>query len=69
MKKLLILAAIGVAIKLFLDSEKGEELKDKARDWWQDMQDKLYNALENAAEKTAEKIENTAVKVDDVLPG
>jgi hypothetical protein len=69
MKKLLLLVAAGVAIKLFLDSDKGRELKDKASDWWLDMQDKLYSSLENAAEATTEKIENTASKIDNVLPG
>lgn len=64
MKKLLALVVLGVAIKLFLDSEKGEEVKKEVKKWFNEMEDTLNKAVE----KAFDKVENTAEKVDDVLP-
>lgn len=60
MKKLLVLVALGVAVKYFLDSEKGEELKSYVRDLLGDAQD----AFNEYFEKAAEKVEVTASQID-----
>ena len=65
MKKLLVLAVIGIAIKYFLESEQGEQLKQKIRDLISRAEDAINEKLEAAAEK----IENTASRVDQALPG
>ena len=63
MKKLIVLAVAGVAIKLFLDSPQGNQLKGKVRDLIQEAQDKINEWLETAAEK----VENTASRVDQAV--
>ena len=60
MKKLLVLVAAGVAIKLFLDSEKGDEVKAYVRDMLGDAREFLNDFFENASEK----VENAASAVD-----
>ena len=63
MKKLLVLVVIGVAVKYFLDSEKGDELKSYVRDLLGDAQD-TFNEFFS---KTSDKIEDTANDVDSTL--
>jgi hypothetical protein len=63
MKKLLVLAVVGVAIKLFLDSDKGQELKQKVLDLISDAQDAINEYLE----KATEKVEDVAGTVDTVV--
>ena len=63
MKKLLVLVAAGVAIKLFLDSEKGDEVKAYVRDMLGDAREFLNDFFERASEK----VENTASAVDRKL--
>ena len=63
MKKLLLLAIAGVAVKLFLDSEKGYELKKHIHDLIQDAQDSVNAFLE----KITDKIEDTASTVDQAV--
>ena len=63
MKKLLVLAAVGIAIKLFLDSEKGDEVKAYVRDMLGDAREFLNDFFENASEK----VENAASTVDRKL--
>lgn len=63
MKKLLVLVALGVAVKYFLDSDKGEELKSYVRDLLGDAQD----AFNEYFEKAAEKVEGAASQVDKKL--
>ena len=63
MKKLLLLAIAGVAVKLFLDSETGHELKQHIRDMIQDAQDAVTALLE----KVTDKIEDTASTVDQAV--
>lgn len=65
MKKLLGIVVLGVAIKLLLDSEKGEEIKKEVRRWWDEMEDTINEAVK----KALDKVEDTAAKVDNVLPG
>jgi hypothetical protein len=65
MKKLLVLVAVGVAVKLFLDSEKGEEVKSYVRDLLGDVQDTFNEYLE----KASQKVERTASQVNDKLAG
>lgn len=60
MKKLLVLVALGVAVKYFLDSEKGEELKSYVKDLLGDAQD----AFNEYFEKTTEKVEGAASQID-----
>lgn len=64
MKKLLVLVAVGVAIKLFLDSEKGDEVKAYVTDMLGDAREFLNDFFE----KASEKVENAAVTVDRKLP-
>jgi hypothetical protein len=64
MKKLLVLVAAGVALKLFLDSEKGDEVKAYVRDMLGDAREFLNDFFEQASEK----VENAAVAVDRKLP-
>lgn len=63
MKKLLVLAVVGVAVKLFLDSEKGHELKQRVRDLIKEAQDTINDYLETASEK----VEDMAGTVDSVV--
>ena len=63
MKKLLVLVAAGVAIKLFLESEKGDEVKAYVRDMLGDAREFLNDFFERASEK----VENTASAVDRKL--
>lgn len=49
MKKLLVLAAVGVAIKYFLDSENGKEVKSAIRDWFGEAQDAVKKQWDNAS--------------------
>lgn len=48
MKKLLILAAVGVAVKYFLDSENGKEVKSTIKDWFGDARDTVKKQWDNA---------------------
>jgi hypothetical protein len=41
MKKLLTLVLAGVAIKYFLDSDSGRELKTRLQTWWDDAQSSM----------------------------
>lgn len=63
MKKLIVLAVVGVAVKLFLDSEQGVEIKRRIRNVIQDAQDSINGWLENVADK----IEDTAADVDKAV--
>lgn len=63
MKKLIALAVVGVAVKLFLDSEQGVEMKRRLRNVIQDAQDSINSWLE----KVADKIEDTAADVDQAV--
>ena len=63
MKKLLLLAIAGIAVKLFLDSEKGYEVKKRIRDLIQDAQDSVNTWLE----EVTDKIEDTASTVDQAV--
>lgn len=63
MKKLLILVAVGVAVKYFLDTEKGQEIKNYVRDLLGDAQDAFNEYLE----KASEKVEGTASRIDQKL--
>lgn len=60
MKKLILLAAVGVAIKLFLDSEKGDEVKAYVRDMLGDAREFLNDFFE----KASDKVEDAASAVD-----
>ena len=63
MKKLLVLVAVGVAVKYFLDSEKGDEVKTYVKDLLGDAREFLNDFFE----KATEKVENTANAVDKKL--
>jgi hypothetical protein len=63
MKKLLVLVAIGVAVKYFLDSDKGDEVKNYVKDILGDAREFLNDFFENASEK----VENAASTVDKKL--
>ena len=64
MKKLLVLVAVGVAIKLFLDSDKGDEVKAYVRDMLGDARE----FLDEFFEKASQKVETAANAVDRKLP-
>ena len=64
MKKILALVVLGVAIKYFLDSEKGEEFKNEVRHWW----DRVEDTLNDVVAKAFSKVETAAEKVDDITP-
>lgn len=57
MKKLLVLAAIGVAIKYFLDSDSGKEAKDQVKSWLGDAKDYFDDYMKTAADKV-QKVAN-----------
>ena len=63
MKKLLVLVAAGVAIKLFLDSKKGDEVKAYVKDMLGDAREFLNDFFE----KASEKVETAASAVDRKL--
>ena len=63
MKKLLVLVALGVAVKYFLDSEKGEEIKSYVKDLLGDAQD----AFNEYMEKATGKVEGAASQIDKKL--
>lgn len=63
MKKLLVLIALGIAVKYFLDSDKGEELKSYVKDLLGDAQD----AFNEYFEKATEKMEGAASEADKKL--
>ena len=63
MKKLLVLVAVGVAVKYFLDSEKGDEVKTYVKDLLGDAREFLNDFFE----KATEKVENTASALDKKL--
>jgi hypothetical protein len=48
MKKLLALAIVGIAVKYFLDSEKGTQAKSQLKDWLQDAQDAFGDTIKGA---------------------
>lgn len=64
MKKLLGLIVLGVAVKLLLDSEKGDQIKAEVKRWW----GKVEDVLDDVMEKAFDKVEDAGQKVDDVLP-
>lgn len=55
MKKLLTLALAGIAIKYFLDSEKGNQVLIKLKDWLAEAQDRL-DALIGQTEQKPEQL-------------
>ena len=63
MKKLLVLVAVGVAVKYLLDSDKGDEIKSYVKDLLGDARDVLNDFLE----KTTDKVENATSAVDKRL--
>ena len=65
MKKLVVIAAIGIAIKIFIDSDKGKELVHRIQDWIEGINENVNDFFE----QIADKIENAATDVDDALPG
>lgn len=44
MKKLLVLAAVGVAVKYLLDTDKGSELKNQLNNWLGKAKDSFSDA-------------------------
>ena len=63
MKKILVWVAIGVAVKYFLDSDKGEEFKSYVKDLLGDAQDTFNEYFE----KATGKLEGTANRVNRKL--
>lgn len=63
MKKLLVLVAAGIALKYFLDSQKGDQVKDYVSSLLGDARQFLNDFFENASEK----VENAASAVDKKL--
>ena len=59
MKKLLVWVAIGVAVKYFLDSDKGEEFKSYVKDLLGDAQDVFNEYFEKATGKPNDYGQNT----------
>ena len=55
MKKLLTLIALGAAVKYFLDSEKGHQLKSQLKGWMGDAKDVFDDTVKNT-QKSAEGI-------------
>lgn len=50
MKKLVSLVIVGIAVKYFLDSESGKDIKRQLHDWLGDVQD-LFSKHVDAAKK------------------
>jgi hypothetical protein len=50
MKKLVTLAVLGVAVKYFLDSESGKDIKRQIHDWLGEVQD-MFSEKANAVKK------------------
>jgi len=69
MKKILALVVVGVAIKIFLDSAKGQQLKGRIRQGVRNAEDKVNKKLTHVVENAFDKIENTASKIDRAIPG
>ena len=65
MKKLVVMAAIGIAIKIFIDSDKGKELVRRIQDWIEGINENVDDLFE----QVTDKIENVAADVDRALPG
>ena len=65
MKKLVVIAAIGIAIKIFIDSDKGKELVRRIQDWIEGINENVNDLFE----QVTDKIENVASDVDRSLPG
>ena len=63
MKTLLTGIAIGVALKYFLDSKYGEEMKETVNDWW----DEMVGNLEDKIHTATGAVEKAAGKVDDAM--
>jgi len=63
MKKILALIIVGVAVKYFLDSEKGRQLKSRVRD----LLDEGLDAVNEKLETAASKVEQAAGKVDNLM--
>jgi hypothetical protein len=63
MKKILALIVVGVAIRYFLSSEKGRQLKNRVRE----LLDEGLEALNEKLETAAGKVEDAAAKVDNVV--
>jgi hypothetical protein len=64
MKKLLALVVAGVAIKFFLESEQGKDIKNKIISWLDD----LEASWDNQAPAATQKIEQMANSTDNFLP-
>jgi hypothetical protein len=64
MKKLLTLVLAGVAIKYFLDSAKGNDVRTKLKGWLSEAQD----SFSDLAGKVTQKAENIARNTDRSMP-
>lgn len=51
MKKILTLLALGIAVKYFLDSEKGKDVKTQVKGWLGDAKDTFTDTLNGAERK------------------
>jgi hypothetical protein len=54
MKKLLALVAVGVAVKYFLDSEQGKQVKKQVMDLLSELQDTFSEGINKAGGKITE---------------
>jgi hypothetical protein len=63
MKKILALIIVGVAVKYFLDSDKGRQLKIRIRE----LLDEGLDAVNDKLETAAGKVERAAGRVDDFI--
>jgi hypothetical protein len=63
MKKILVLVAVVVALKYFIDSKKGDQVKNYVRDLLGDAREFLNDFFE----KASEKVENAASAHDKKL--
>jgi hypothetical protein len=50
MKKILTLVALGVAVKYFLDTERGKELKKQVTDWLGEAEDTVKETFQQATD-------------------
>lgn len=64
MKKLLALIVVGVAVKYFLDSEQGRQLKNQVMDLLAEAQDTFTEGINKATGRIAQ----TARQADQALP-
>ena len=63
MKKILVWVAVGVAMKYFLDSDKGEEVKSYVKDLLGDAKD----AFNEYYQKASETVEGAITRTDKKL--